>query len=387
MAVTAAAASGRGGVRRPAVAAWPAHVRAVARRSAGGHARHRAARARPARSEHRRPDRSGPAVHGLGALDRRRRVHPHRRRRRRAPRQPGGERRPRGRHRRDGANGVIAVDRGTLLARADGRGTAGAPRAGCARDRLPTDESGLRRPEWSIAALRRVRARRPDLAGDGELQHREGVLHQSRARRDRRQLRWLDRVRTRLPRAVARAVGRGRRRGLDRGRHRPRRGRAGRRGSPGDPRRQRRRLDRAGGTDRNSGVRGRRVLLRRGRTAAIRRGHPRLRIALPRRPDRPIARAARALHRTGAAQPWWTGCRARYCCCRGDEDKVVPPSQSELFRDAMVRKHIPHAYLLFAGEQHGFPARPKRSSRRCRPNCRSTARCSASIRPGSRSSN
>ena len=39
---------------------------------------------------------------------------------------------------------------------------------------------------------------------------------------------------------------------------------------------------------------------------------------------------------------------------QGDEDKVVPPSQSELFRDAMVRKQIPHAYLLFAGEQHGF---------------------------------
>ena len=39
---------------------------------------------------------------------------------------------------------------------------------------------------------------------------------------------------------------------------------------------------------------------------------------------------------------------------QGDEDEVVPPSQSELFRDAMVRKGIPHAYLLFAGEQHGF---------------------------------
>lgn len=39
---------------------------------------------------------------------------------------------------------------------------------------------------------------------------------------------------------------------------------------------------------------------------------------------------------------------------QGDEDKVVPPSQSELFLQAMVRKGIPHAYLLFAGEQHGF---------------------------------
>ncbi|HEU0103837.1 MAG TPA: prolyl oligopeptidase family serine peptidase [Mycobacteriales bacterium] len=39
---------------------------------------------------------------------------------------------------------------------------------------------------------------------------------------------------------------------------------------------------------------------------------------------------------------------------QGDEDRVVPPSQSELFRDALVRKHIPHAYMLFEGEQHGF---------------------------------
>ncbi len=39
---------------------------------------------------------------------------------------------------------------------------------------------------------------------------------------------------------------------------------------------------------------------------------------------------------------------------QGDEDRVVPPSQAELFRDALVRKHIPHAYLLFEGEQHGF---------------------------------
>ena len=39
---------------------------------------------------------------------------------------------------------------------------------------------------------------------------------------------------------------------------------------------------------------------------------------------------------------------------QGDEDEVVPPSQAEMFRDALVRQQIPHAYLLFAGEQHGF---------------------------------
>ncbi len=35
-------------------------------------------------------------------------------------------------------------------------------------------------------------------------------------------------------------------------------------------------------------------------------------------------------------------------------DPVVPPEQAELFRDAMVRKGIPHAYLLFPDESHGF---------------------------------
>ena len=39
---------------------------------------------------------------------------------------------------------------------------------------------------------------------------------------------------------------------------------------------------------------------------------------------------------------------------QGADDKVVPPAQAELFRDAMVRKGIPHAYLLFEGEGHGF---------------------------------
>jgi dipeptidyl aminopeptidase/acylaminoacyl peptidase len=39
---------------------------------------------------------------------------------------------------------------------------------------------------------------------------------------------------------------------------------------------------------------------------------------------------------------------------QGAQDPVVPPAQAELFRDALVRKGIPHAYLLFEGEQHGF---------------------------------
>jgi dipeptidyl aminopeptidase/acylaminoacyl peptidase len=36
------------------------------------------------------------------------------------------------------------------------------------------------------------------------------------------------------------------------------------------------------------------------------------------------------------------------------DDKVVPPSQSEAFRDVCVRKGIKHKYFAFQGEGHGF---------------------------------
>ena len=39
---------------------------------------------------------------------------------------------------------------------------------------------------------------------------------------------------------------------------------------------------------------------------------------------------------------------------QGMEDKVVPPSQSEMMADALRRKGIPMAYMAFEGEQHGF---------------------------------
>jgi dipeptidyl aminopeptidase/acylaminoacyl peptidase len=39
---------------------------------------------------------------------------------------------------------------------------------------------------------------------------------------------------------------------------------------------------------------------------------------------------------------------------QGDEDKIVPPSQSEMMFEAVRAREIPTAYLLFKGEQHGF---------------------------------
>lgn len=39
---------------------------------------------------------------------------------------------------------------------------------------------------------------------------------------------------------------------------------------------------------------------------------------------------------------------------QGDEDKIVPPNQAEMMVDALERKGLPVAYVLFQGEQHGF---------------------------------
>jgi dipeptidyl aminopeptidase/acylaminoacyl peptidase len=39
---------------------------------------------------------------------------------------------------------------------------------------------------------------------------------------------------------------------------------------------------------------------------------------------------------------------------QGLEDRIVPPSQSEMMADAVRKKGLPVAYLSFEGEQHGF---------------------------------
>jgi dipeptidyl aminopeptidase/acylaminoacyl peptidase len=39
---------------------------------------------------------------------------------------------------------------------------------------------------------------------------------------------------------------------------------------------------------------------------------------------------------------------------QGEEDAVVPPAQAEAIVAALRKKGVPHAYLLFPGEQHGF---------------------------------
>ena len=39
---------------------------------------------------------------------------------------------------------------------------------------------------------------------------------------------------------------------------------------------------------------------------------------------------------------------------QGDEDKIVPPEQSRMMVEALAKKGLPHAYIEFKGESHGF---------------------------------
>ena len=39
---------------------------------------------------------------------------------------------------------------------------------------------------------------------------------------------------------------------------------------------------------------------------------------------------------------------------QGDEDKIVPPEQSRMMAEALAKKGLPHAYIEFKGESHGF---------------------------------
>ena len=39
---------------------------------------------------------------------------------------------------------------------------------------------------------------------------------------------------------------------------------------------------------------------------------------------------------------------------QGAEDKIVPQSEAERIVDALFERHVPHAYLVFPGEDHGF---------------------------------
>lgn len=67
--------------------------------------------------------------------------------------------------------------------------------------------------------------------------------------------------------------------------------------------------------------------------------------ALPEAADVWAARSP-ARHADGISRP--------LLILQGDEDEVVPPAQAEVIVEALERRGLPYAYLLFEGEQHGF---------------------------------
>jgi dipeptidyl aminopeptidase/acylaminoacyl peptidase len=48
------------------------------------------------------------------------------------------------------------------------------------------------------------------------------------------------------------------------------------------------------------------------------------------------------------------GFRVPLLLLQGADDAVVPPAQSEAIRDALRARGVPHAYVLYDGEGHGF---------------------------------
>ncbi len=66
---------------------------------------------------------------------------------------------------------------------------------------------------------------------------------------------------------------------------------------------------------------------------------------------------ARALYDTRAPLNNVEGLSCPVLLLQGLDDPIVPPSQAELFRDALLAKGIPHAYRAYEGESHGFRKR------------------------------
>jgi dipeptidyl aminopeptidase/acylaminoacyl peptidase len=58
------------------------------------------------------------------------------------------------------------------------------------------------------------------------------------------------------------------------------------------------------------------------------------------------------------------GLSAPVLLLQGLDDRIVPPAQSRLFRDALAARHIPHALIEYPGEGHGFRGREAQVSSR-----------------------
>ena len=158
-----------------------------------------------------------------------------------------------------------------------------------------------------------------------------------------------------VPAGARRRVGRRRRRRLRRRRAVPRRARRRRPGAPRDRGRQRRRLHDARRAGLPRRVRGRHQLVRRSATSRrLAARHAQVRVALHRTgssgriPRRPPSTAQRSpVH-------YLDEISCPVLVLQGLDDRVVPPTQAEAIVAALEANGIPHAYLAFEGEGHGF---------------------------------
>ena len=66
---------------------------------------------------------------------------------------------------------------------------------------------------------------------------------------------------------------------------------------------------------------------------------------------------ARELYETRAPVNNVDGLSCPVLLLQGLDDPIVPPSQAERFRDAMIEKGLPYAYRTYEGESHGFRKR------------------------------
>jgi dipeptidyl aminopeptidase/acylaminoacyl peptidase len=63
---------------------------------------------------------------------------------------------------------------------------------------------------------------------------------------------------------------------------------------------------------------------------------------------------ARALYRARSPLNFPERISCPVLILQGAEDRIVPPAQAEQIVDALWERRLPHAYLLFPGEDHGF---------------------------------
>ena len=81
--------------------------------------------------------------------------------------------------------------------------------------------------------------------------------------------------------------------------------------------------------------------------------HPQVREPLPRRPRRTLPETA-ARYRDRSPLHHADRLARPVLLLQGEDDRVVPPSQAEVLLAALTANGVPHAFVLFPGEGHGF---------------------------------